>query len=70
MKRKAIIILLLISIAAMVCVGCAAAHVCDKCGKTFSGTAYYDAFDYDTTWCAKCATKYYAPFPINNWAKK
>lgn len=62
-------IVLLITIIIVACVGCASKNVCDNCGKTFTGNGYYDAYDHNTTWCADCATDYYAPFPINNWAK-
>lgn len=61
--------ILLLSFIIVGCVGCGAKHVCDDCEKTFTGTAYYDGFDRNTTMCPECATKHFAPFPIRNWAK-
>lgn len=49
-------------------------HKCDSCGKTFLGTAYYssDAFlsgNTETTLCATCAKRSWAPFDYRNYAK-
>lgn len=64
---------------ALVCLALFAAfvvnlHKCDSCGKTFFGTAYYssDAFlsgDTETTLCATCAKKSWAPFDYRNYTK-
>lgn len=45
-------------------------HVCDMCHQNFLGTSYYDGRNYNTTLCAKCAAKYFNPFPISNWEKR
>lgn len=68
MKKILGIILVLVFVIS-VFVGCGDKYTCDTCGKKFSGTAYYDGNDYNTTLCKDCAVKYFAPLPINNWAK-
>lgn len=46
-------------------------HVCDMCGKTFIGAAYYDAMEpeEDVTWCKSCAKSYYDILPYENYRK-
>lgn len=48
--------------------GCSS-HTCDRCGKTFTGSAYYISNEPDSTICAECAETYYAPFPYENFKK-
>lgn len=48
--------------------GCAS-HVCDFCGKKFTGTAYYDSYEPDSTLCEDCARQYYAPLPYKSFKK-
>jgi len=48
--------------------GCSS-HTCDRCGKTFTGTAYYISKEPDSTICAECAQEYYDPFPYGNYKK-
>lgn len=49
--------------------GCSSS-VCDRCGKTFSGTAYYNCLEgTDSTLCPSCAEQVYAPFPYEQYKK-
>ena len=45
-------------------------YKCDRCGKTFFGDAYYDAFRLDDYLCEDCAMAYYAPFPYKSYIKE
>ena len=71
MKVKRIIAIMIMLV---VCIGlltaCGKSWVCDWCKTSFTGTAYYDGFDYDTTLCRDCAVSYFSGFPINGYEKK
>lgn len=41
---------------------------CDRCDKTWFGTAYHGS-DYSSTLCENCAWKYWSPLPIENYKK-
>ena len=52
---------------AIVLTGCSQKqYTCDVCGKAFTGTAYTDG-DWEMVMCAKCATDYWYPLPIENY---
>lgn len=40
----------------------ASAKECDRCGRTYHGSGYYDSMDTDIVMCEDCAREYYAPF--------
>lgn len=49
--------------------GCSS-YVCDRCGKTFSGAAYYNCLEgTDSTLCPSCAEQVYAPFSYEQYKK-
>lgn len=45
------------------------AKTCDGCDKKFYGTAYYDCFDPETTFCEDCAKEYYTFGGYQNYKK-
>ena len=66
MKKKICLILALICLMTLVLAACNS-FTCDECGKKCS-TAYY-GLDYEDTMCKDCATKYWAPLPIEGFKK-
>lgn len=47
----------------------ATAKECDRCGKTYHGSGYYDSLDTNTVMCEDCAREYYAPFDYKAFRK-
>lgn len=44
-------------------------HHCDWCNKDFRGTAYYDCYEPDVTFCEDCAKEYYVLGGYQNYKK-
>ena len=63
------IIIALVLIFALSLTACGKNWVCDECGKSFSGKAYY-GFNTTETFCEDCARQYWMPLNYQNYVKK
>lgn len=67
MKRVLLLFLMVVMILSIT--ACGNRWTCDRCGKTFSGKAYY-GMDTTETFCEDCARSYWMPLPYQNYQKK
>ncbi|MCI8850347.1 MAG: hypothetical protein HFE82_02205 [Erysipelotrichaceae bacterium] len=65
---KKLLLYVCVLCAALILNGCSS-HVCDRCGKKFTGSAYYISKEPGSTICEDCARDYYDPFPYGNFKK-
>lgn len=66
---KKLVLLALALILALSIAACAKSWVCDECGKSFTGKAYYGYYTTET-FCEDCARKYWMPLDYRNYVKK
>lgn len=67
---KKIVTVLLSFVLMLVLAACATkSWVCDSCGKSFKGTAYYGMATTET-YCEDCARSYWMPLDYRNYQKK
>ena len=68
-KTTKLLCLVLALITVLSLTACGKSWVCDWCEKKFSGTAYYDGSNLNSTLCKECAVSYFAPFSIEGYKK-
>lgn len=66
--KKLLIVLVAMALASIL-TACSKSWVCDSCGKSFTGKAYY-GLETTETFCEDCARKYWIPLDYRNYQKK